>query len=207
MKTLGKVTFDFESDSVKIGNKWLKGVNVTNSNHVKIVTSRKLPPRSENIIHITCSTNLPIIPLDYEHCGNHGIHAARCRVIPDIISDCMIKVVNTNEYKVRVNNRQLCAKFIPTASSINFANGRLSSDISEIVRVDETNINYGDGLSSAEKENIAELLRGYSDIFADNTKEPNRTNLVKHRILTGKNLPTKQKQRWIPRVWERWIRK
>ena len=64
------------------------------------------------------------------------------------------------------------------------------------VLVDETNINNSDGLSSAE------LLREYSDIFGDNTKKPNRTNLVKHRILTEDNLQTKKKQRRIPRAWE-----
>ncbi|UYV76764.1 hypothetical protein LAZ67_14001975 [Cordylochernes scorpioides] len=54
-------------------------------------------------------------------------------------------------------------------------------------------LNIDDSLDDFQKEKLRNLLRNYRDIFDFRKKEASKTDNVKHRIITGDHLPTKQR--------------
>ena len=65
----------------------------------------------------------------------------------------------------------------------------------------------GENLSDGQKRQIKELVAEYKDIFAENPKNPKRTVLMKHKIITGDALPARAKARRVPVAWEKEVDK
>ena len=62
-------------------------------------------------------------------------------------------------------------------------------------------VNFGKQLGVTEKSVLEELIKNYSDIFADDPKSPNKTTAVQHRIETPNEI-VYLKPRRIPFAWE-----
>eukprot|EP00795_Rhopilema_esculentum_P011292 gene11292-biopygen11554 len=85
----------------------------------------------------------------------------------------------------------------PAGETISSANieSRASS-----FKIDDVDINSK--LSAQEKSQLEQLLMDYQDVFAANTKKPQQTPLVKHRIITNDALPVNRKQHRVPVAWQ-----
>ena len=74
------------------------------------------------------------------------------------------------------------------------------SDMEKLEQVHD--IVLGENLAQSQKQQIRNLVAEYEDIFAENPKNPKRTVLMQHRIVTGDALPVRKKSRRVPVAWE-----
>ena len=113
MKKLGKVTFDFEKGEVYVKDRRFKTANVKNRVVGRIAEKVTLPARSEMIVAVSCPDQASMITADFAPSRvfqNRGVYAAHCRVTPDINGIFVIKVLNTNDWDVVWDRRQVCGQ-------------------------------------------------------------------------------------------------
>ena len=214
MEKLGKVTFDFEKGEINVRNKRIKTVAVNKKSFSRVVQKTKLPVRSETIVAVNCISGLSMVTADFAPSrlfNKRGIYAANCRVTPDVNGAFLVKVLNTNSSDVIIDKRQVCGQLKPPSTATveqvhrkeipSYSNTKPISG--KVTKMDKNAIVFGEGLAASEKKELRELLMRRSNLFAEDPKKPNQTNLVEHKVLTGNNLPTKEKLRRILHAWER----
>ena len=143
--------------------------------------------------------------------NNRGIYAVNCRVTPNIKGEFLVKVLNMNSHDVILNKRQVCGQLQPSSSSIvqkinehadnlEYSYGNVQPGMRE---VKEEEVEFGEQLSSLEKEDLLSLINKHSEMFTGDPKNPRPANLVTHRILTDNHLPVKHKRTTVPHAWEK----
>ena len=201
MKPFGTVTFDFVENSVRLGRTWLKGVRVRSKEKVRVNEKTVVPARSEQVVAVRCRDRCSLLEMDFKPkklvVGARGVVASKARVIPSIDGKFYITVLNASEKDVVLDNR-LVVGSVTEADEVVASIDPDKRDGQENVE----DIQMGENLSESQKQQIKKLVSEYKDIFAENPKNPKRTVLMKHKIITGDALPVRAKTRRVPVAWE-----
>ena len=201
MRQFGTITFDFNKNMVQLGQKWLKGVQLKYKEKVRLVGDTSIPARSEQVVNVRCKDYCFLLEADFEPkklSNIPGVIFSKARVIPNVNGVFQVTALNINESDISLSNRS-------TVGFLNEAEVLACIDSKEVKRnsklVEE--IEMGKGLTGEQIGQLQNLVLQYSDVFADNPKKPNRTNLMEHRIITENALPVHTKTRRIPAAWSK----
>ena len=205
LKRFGSVTFDFETNKVKLGNNWYSGLKLTSTRRVRLGEKITIPARTEQTIAVKCSPRAAFLVGDFEPIhidGITGTYGTYARVIPNVEGVFKVAIVNVNSEDVELPSRNTISFLHPT--------GPDPFDASVLNDKPHTNTSpdypqqfqAGEELINAERERLSNLIHGYKDIFATNPKRPKRNAILEHKIVTNGSLPVYQKPRRTPTAWE-----
>ena len=200
MKLFGTVTFDFIGNSVRLGRIWLNGVRVKHKEKVQMCEKTLIPARSEQVVMVRCKDHCSLLEMDFHPkklIGVDGIRVSKARVIPNMNGNFYVTVLNTADHDVVLDNRRV----VGCISESDEVVARVSVENQEnakekLEQLD--NIVLGKNLSESQVKQITDLVAEYKDIFAENPKNPKRTVLMEHKIITGDALPVRNKSRRVP---------
>ena len=87
MEELGDITFNMKSNTVKINNNLLTGVEIKSKEKVRLMGKIELPPRAECIIPGRCNSKISLLEGDFvpqKINGISGVYISKAKVQPDI---------------------------------------------------------------------------------------------------------------------------
>ena len=203
MKLFGTVTFDFVGNSVRLGRIWLRGVRVKNKEKVRISKKTVVPARSEQVVSVRCRDYCSLLEMDFQPkklIGVDGVVVSKARVIPNMNGNFCVTVLNSTEHDIVLDNRRVVG-CVTEADEVVAQIDRNNETVEEKLEQAD-NIVLGEDLSESQRKQIMELVADYKDIFAENPKNPKRTVLMKHKIITENALPVRKKSRRVPVAWE-----
>ena len=204
MKLFETVTFDFKLNRVRLGKQWVSGVNVNSVDKVRVKEKTTIPARSEAVMTVRCEKSLSSLTVDFDPgklIGMKGVFISRARVSPNIHGEFQISVLNVTESDIVFANRKLVGN-VHSADETLFAVDEKPCGIPTPTTIE---VQYGKNLSSFEKKKLQQLIDENKDLFAADSKNPKRTNLMQHRIITDDALPVKAKGRRVPVAWEDYV--
>ena len=195
MKSFGSVTFDFDNNSIKLGDTRCTGLRM-NGGRAKVAETTCVPANSEKFVKMKWRQGSGLVRADFNpdlHNGNTGLYAMKSRVVPDAHGNFFIAVINTTKEEIilrkdgRLGKLSACAETVATV------------DFEEVGGngIDWSNVKIGD-VPDDDRAKIMKLLREYEDVFAKNAKKPKRVNNATHSINTGGSLPVFRKPYPIP---------
>lgn len=203
MKLFGSVTFNFAENKVHLGRTWINGVQIRHKEKVRLSKETKVPARSEQVLSVRCKDHCSLLESDFEPrklMTLPGLVACKARVVPNVNGIFHITVLNTTQCDVIIPSRHVIGHLYD-ADEVMVRMDPGEEQKKEIVNpIDD--ITLGENLSSDQQNQIRDLVTGYKDIFADNPKNPTRTILTEHKIVTGDSLPVKNKMRRVPTAFE-----
>lgn len=108
LRLYDKITFDFKNSSVKIGNLWLKSVEIDRNQKVVMVEDRMLLPNSELEVIVSCNKSNTFVRGEFlpKLDNQSGLYASHAKVIPDSEGYFMIKVLNINSTEIVLKQTQ-----------------------------------------------------------------------------------------------------
>lgn len=201
LSKFGHVTFDFMSNRVKLGQKWVKGVGVRDSEKVRLAEETVVPARSEQVVTVRCKNNYFMCDASFEPKslpGNRSIFISKARVVPNIHGVFQVTVLNVSESDVVIRNRTPVGSLFTADDVVCSIDQENSPQLFQHLE----GVVIGKNLSDVQQKKVSELIEKYHDVFASNPKKPSRTTSMEHRIDTGDALPVKYKQRRVPVAFE-----
>ena len=210
MEKFGVITFDFTNNRAKLGTTWINGVGIFNEKELRLSSQTTIPPRSENIFTVRCSTDLAFVPLDFEPRklpGVPGVYISRSRVIPSVDGDVSLSILNVTEKEVELRSRTRIGKITKPCEILNSIQNTIDDSKHKANETVTNDVHIDDTLPESQILAIQELLKKYRDVFAMNPKKPNRVNVLEHKIITETENPVFQKPRKIPYAWNKEVNK
>ena len=199
MRLFGSVKFDFAQNKIQLGPTSISCLSTQNAS-VRLCEDTTIPARSEKVLSVESTTDNFMLTGDFEPNRlpkSRGLYITRSRVVPNIDGIFCITALNVSSCDVVLKSQTTMGTLQPAGETISSANieSRASS-----FKIDDVDINSK--LSAQEKSQLEQLLMDYQDVFAANTKKPQQTPLVKHRIITNDALPVNRKQHRVPVAWQ-----
>ena len=194
MAKFGSITFEFEKNKIKLGNKWLSGLTLDNTQRVRMLTKAIIPARTEQTIAVNCKPNTAFLVGDFEPIsmgGISGAYANYTRVIPNAEGVFIIAIINVTDNDIELSARKTVGFVQSTGTDITFIADNKDNLAPNLSPPNSQSYQTDKNLSTLEQEQLSELLHKYDDIFADNPKRPKINNyLIQHkncywRLLTG----------------------
>ena len=206
MKKFGSVKFDFTSNRVQLGKKWVDGLSIQAKKSVRLDETVTVKARTERIVQVRCKENLAWLTGDFaprNAQGIKGVYISRARVIPNAKGVFQVSLLNVSETDVVLKSRRVMGEIHPAGNVVcsvddktaEVRNVEHAPDMSEVV--------YGSNLTSTQKKRMEDLLHRHKNAFVTNPKRPKSVTIAEHRILTPGALPAAGKTRRIPQAWEK----
>ena len=205
LKRFGSVTFDFETNRVKLGKMWFSGLELTTPQRVRLPEKVTIPARTEQTVAVKCSPKTAFLVGDFEPTpidGITGTYGTYARVIPNAEGVFKIAIVNVNSDDVELPSRKTIGFLNPAGSDVFITSGPDTTTRASTSPAPPQQYQTGAQLSAEEKDRLSSLIHSYEDIFANNPKSPRRNTVLEHKIITDNSLPVYQKPRRIPAAWE-----
>lgn len=199
MKQFGRVRFNFDKNTIELGELSITGLSTTN-NHVRLCENTTIPARSEKDFFVKCSTINALLEGNFEPKTVPNIsrvYANRNRIIPNIDSLFPIAVLNVTKSDIQLKSRKLMGFIRPTSETVSYTSACKNEEF------DINDITLSNILSATETSQLKSLIAVYKDVFAANPRKPKRTDLVEHKIVANNALPVCYKPRRIPVTWEK----
>ena len=199
MKQFGKVKFNFDKNTIELGELSITGLSTTN-NHVRLCENTTIPARSEKVLFVKCSTINALLEGDFEPKmvpNITGVYVTRNRIIPNIDGLFPVTVLNVTTSDIQLKSRKLMGFIQPTSETVSHTSSCKNDDF------DINDITLSNKLSATETSQLESLITDYKDVFATNPSKPKRTDLLEHKIVTHDALPVNHKPRRIPVAWEK----
>ena len=208
MKLFGSVTFNFVANRVRLGRIWVNGVRIVNKEKVRLIGKTTIPARSEQVVTVRCKDHCSLLEMDFEPkrlAGFGGVVVSKARVVPNVNGMFQITILNSTQTDVILNNRHIVGSLSTANEIVARIDPSAQDDIANVKLESIDDIAMGENLSEEQKNKIKKLVTDYKDIFAQNPKNPKRTVMMKHKIVTGDALPVKSKIRRTAAAWEDYI--
>ena len=112
MKRFSTVKFDYERNQIQLGNSWLPCVGIKAKEKVRLISTTKIPARSEQVVAARCKKRYSMLNVDFEPQklqGAPGIFVTKEKVIPNINGVFLLTVLNVSEIDVNINGRKVSA--------------------------------------------------------------------------------------------------
>ncbi len=199
----GSVTFDFNTNRVKLGKSWFAGLKLNNRQRVRVSNKTVIPARTERIMSVKCNPNAAFLVGDFEPSqifGITGVYSNYARVIPNTEGVFQIAILNVNSHDVEIDSRKTIGYLNPAGPEISNVTSLNSVETQDMPG--SKTYKLGERLSPYNGCKLLSLINRYEDVFGENPKQPKRNNLIQHKIVTGDSLPVFQKTRRIPVAWE-----
>ena len=196
MKKFGRVKFNFDRNTIQLGKLTISGLTTTN-NQVRL---HKTKTRSKKTLFVKCSTVNALLESDFEPKivpNITGVYATRNRIIPNIDGLFPIIVLNFTTSDIQLKSGKLMGSLQPTSETVSCVSAGENTDF------DMNDITLDDNLSAIETNQLKSIINNYKDVFATNPRNPKRTDLLEHKIITSDALPVYHKLRRLPVSWEK----
>ena len=195
MKCFRTTTFEFNQNRIRLGDIWCDGLK-TSKSQVKLAGNVQIPAKTEKFITVKAKEGSGLVQWDFQPSKltvYPGVYAANAKVIPDTQGVFQIAVVNTTNVNIELKGKSYIGNLRPAWTTI--------AEISDEKQpVEKTKIVIGQNVPVEEKEKILDILAEYSDVFADNPKNPKKVNNATHKIITTDAHPVCRKPYPIPYV-------
>ena len=195
MRQFGTVSFDFDNNSITLGNSKYSGYK-TYGGRAKVAVQTTVPAKSEVLVQLKSRRGNGLVKADFlpdMHNGNPGLYAMKTRVVPDPNGFFSVMVVNTTDNEIVLRKAGRLGKLSSCAETV--AELSFEGEIKE--GIDWSQANIGD-IPAADRDRVLSLLKEYEDVFAKNPKQPKQVNNATHSINTGGCLPVFRKPYPIP---------
>ena len=122
--------------------------------------------------------------------GVRGMFSSRARVTPNMDGVFQITMINVTESDITLSSHKIIGLTQAMDQSIARVDGSTISDNDpNNLQPHLSNIQFGENLTTEQKETAQNLINQYADVFAVNPKKPQKTNLMEHLIITSDALP------------------
>ena len=207
MRKFRSVTFDFENDVIFLDGQKIKGLSAPNRKvTVRSTTDLSVPARTEQILHVFGARDVGLVTSDFQpkrFTDRRKLYTSKALVNPNVEGSFYVTVVNTSNKALTIKKRQILGylqKPDEIVAKINIEDIVNKSDIDlELIETAKRSTN----LTPDQQKRLHDLLSEYKMIFASNPKNPSRTELLEHRIITNTERPIYIKPRRIPLAWEK----
>ena len=108
MKRFGSIKLDFVKNRVKLGKKWVHGVDFRNAReNVRLAEESVIPARSEQVVTVRCKNDKSLCESDFvpKLRGVRGVFVSKARVSPNLNGCFQVTVMNVTESDVKLHNR------------------------------------------------------------------------------------------------------
>ena len=206
MKKFGSVKFDFTSNRVQLGKKWVDGLSIQAKKSVRLDETVTVKARTERIVQVRCKENLAWLTGDFaprNAQGIKGVYISRARVIPNAKGVFQVSLLNVSETDVVLKSRRVMGEIHPAGNIVCSVDDKTAGARNVEHAPDMSEVVYGSNLTSTQKKRMENLLHRHKNAFVTNPKRPKSVTIAEHRILTPGALPAAGKTRRIPQAWEK----
>ena len=173
LQRFGSVTFDFETNWVKLAHQWFSGLELKTPQRVRLCDKSTIPARTEQTVIAKCNLKTAFLVGDFEPAhieGVTGTYGTYARIIPNADGAFKIAIVNVKSSDIVLPSRKTVGFLHPAGTDV-------SVILDPVQRASPSpdppqKFQVGTQLSSTENDRLSDLIRKYHDALATNPKQP-----------------------------------